>query len=262
MSRQCLFLGSNWKMNKTVSEAVTYISELLDLLSRGPDLGSTRVFVIPPFTAIQAVKALAGGKIWVGAQNMHWAESGAYTGEISPPMLQELGVDLVELGHAERRQHFNETDTAVNLKVISALHYNLRPLICVGESQEDKEYVVEKETVGRQLRISLRDVPPGRSGNIIIAYEPFWAIGHDRMTADVDHIRMMSQHIRAVLEDLFGNAGGSIPVIYGGDVNGSNALRILIDGGVDGLFVGRAAWEAPAFASLIQACIEVARNSA
>ena len=143
-----ILFGSNWKMNKTASEALDYVQRLLELLDKAENIEDrAQVFLIPPFTAIEAVKRASLGRFLVGAQNMHWEDSGAHTGEISAPMLCELGVDLVELGHADRRQYFNENNVCVSRKVRTALRHNLRPLVCVGESAEDRDFGVEKETV-------------------------------------------------------------------------------------------------------------------
>ena len=148
-----LYLGSGWKMNKTVREAVDYVARLLAILPTLEGVDQVQLFVVPPFTALEAVKRQSGERLWVGAQNMHWAEKGAYTGEISAAMLAELNVDLVELGHAERRRYFNETDADINRKVQAALAHGLRPLLCVGETLEEKQAHAEHETVGRQLEI-------------------------------------------------------------------------------------------------------------
>lgn len=251
-----ILVGTNWKMNKTVSEAIDYVEKLLALLYTDSDALAAQVFVNPPFTAIAAVKQGSGGKFWVGAQNMHWAKSGAFTGEISPLMLRELGIDLVELGHAERRQYFNETDAAINLKVHAALRHDIRPLICIGERIEDKQYAVEKETVARQLRIALKGVPPEHAERIIIAYEPVWAIGEEGTPADAYYVRVMAQWIRGILQGLFDKTSARTSVIYGGHVDADNATELLFHGEVDGLFIGRAAWRPESFASLIRQCIQ------
>ena len=214
--------------------------------------------LFPPFTAIEAVKRASLGKFWVGAQNMHWEDSGAYTGEISAPMLRELGMDLVELGHAERRQYFNENDVCISWKVRAALRHNLRPVICVGESAEDRNFGVENETVMRQVRMAITNVKPQDAQNLILAYEPVWAIGEEGTMASPDNVREMSGHIRCVLESNLGTEAASrVPIIYGGDVNENNAPQILRDGGVRGLFIGRAALQVENFIHLIRACLEV-----
>lgn len=258
MTAPHLLLGTNWKMNKTVEEAKDYVQELLQRLATIKGADTVQLFLIPPFTAIAPVKQASEGKFWVGAQNMHWEESGAFTGEISPSMLQELGVDLVELGHAERRQHFNESDEDVNRKVLTALKHALRPVLCLGESARDREYQVELETVARQLKIAVRGVELVLAHKLIVAYEPLWAIGGKGTAATSNEVRRMIRHIRAVLMSLFdGEVASAIPVVYGGDVNVRNAPDFLNVAELDGLFVGRAGWHAHDFAQLVQVCAQV-----
>ncbi len=253
-----LFVGTSWKMNKTVREAIDYTRRLLELLEGLDRSDAVQVFVVPPFTAIAAVKRASEGKMWVGAQNMHWAERGAYTGEISAPMLQELGVDLVELGHAERRRYFNETDADVNRKVHAALRHGLRPLVCVGELAEDKRRGVGRETVRNQVRTAFAEVEASRASHLIVAYEPVWAIGADSADIGMDYVREVQNHIRATLEEMLGpSAAALVPVIYGGDVNLRNAASLVRESGTDGLFIGRAALEAENFAELIRTALQV-----
>jgi triosephosphate isomerase len=262
MNTQRLFLGTNWKMHKTVREATDYTRRLLELLDSVPIPERIQLFLIPPFTAIAAVKKVSRGRFWVGAQNMHSEEWGPYTGEISAPMLQELGVDLVELGHAERRRSFNETDAAINRKVHLALAHGLRPLVCIGDSAEEKSSGVEREALTRQIKIALHGVSKPQASALIIAYEPFWAIGESGTAADAEWIRSMGVHVRSVLASLFGSeTGQGIPVIYGGSLNESNAAQILTGTGTDGLFIGRAAWNPDSFFRLISACSESATES-
>ncbi|MGA2631575.1 MAG: triose-phosphate isomerase [Terriglobia bacterium] len=252
-----LFVGTSWKMNKTVREAVDYTRRLLGLLEGLDRSDAVQVFVVPPFTAIEAVRRASEGKLWVGAQNMHWAERGAYTGEISAAMLQELGVDLVELGHAERRRYFNETDADVNRKVHAALRHGLRPLVCVGELAEDKRRGVGRETVRNQVRTGFAEVEASRASHLIVAYEPVWAIGADRADIGMDYVREVQNHIRATLEEMLGpSAAALVPVIYGGDVNLRNAASLVTESGTDGLFIGRAALEAENFAELIRTALQ------
>ena len=243
-------------MNKTVREAVEYTTDLLSLIDPPNGTNHAQLFLIPPFTAIEAVRKASQGKFWVGAQNMHSEEWGPYTGEISAPMLQELGVDLVEIGHAERRTHFGETDADINRKVLLALRYGLRPLLCVGEEAEDKNFGVARETLARQLKIALHGVEPRAASDLIVAYEPVWAIGETGKQAEGSYIREVRAHLQSVLCGLFGaEAGLSVPVIYGGDVNNQNAVEILKSSEADGLFIGRAAWQAENFAELIRICL-------
>ena len=251
MTQRRLFLGTGWKMNHTTRQAVEYANGLLAHLDTIQGNDSFQLFVLPPFTAIEAVKRAACGRFWVGAQNMHWAEHGAFTGEVSAPMLSELGVDLVELGHAERRLYFNETDEAIGRKVQTALDYNIRPLVCVGERQEER--AAGPAVVERQLRAAFEGVPASMAGRLMVAYEPVWAIGEHGAAALAGELRVMQQHIRGTLEELFG-AIQPVPVLYGGTVTESNAVSLLVDGGADGLFIGRAAWQADGFARIIRAC--------
>ena len=252
-----LLLGTSWKMNKTVREAIDYTCRLLGLLEGLDRFDAVQVFVVPPFTAIEAVKRASEGKLWVGAQNMHWAERGPYTGEISAAMLQELGVDLVELGHAERRRYFNETDADVNRKVHAALRHGLRPLVCVGEQAEEKRRGAGRERVGNQVRASFAEVEASRASHLIVAYEPVWAIGADSADIGMDYVREIQNHIRATLAEMLGpSAAALVPVIYGGDVNLRNAASLVRESGTDGLFIGRAALEAEDFAELIRTALQ------
>jgi L-erythrulose 1-phosphate isomerase len=260
MTPRQLFLGTGWKMNHTVREAVDYTYSLLAHLDAISGRDLFQLFVVPPFTAIEAVKRAAGGRFWVGAQNMHWAKQGAFTGEVSAPMLSELGVDLVELGHAERRMYFNETDEAIQRKVEAALEFNMRPLVCVGERQEERERGSGQAVIERQLRRAFQGVPVQMASRLMVAYEPVWAIGEHGTAALGDDLRVMQEHIRSTLARLFGGSA-SIAVLYGGTVNQANAVSLLVDGGVDGLFIGRAAWRADGFAGIIRTCASAAVSS-
>ena len=251
-----LLLGTNWKMNKTIRESVDYTRQLLGLLKKLDRSDAAQVFLIPPYTAIEAVKRASDGRLWVGAQNMHWAERGAYTGEISAAMLEELGVDLVELGHAERRRYFNETDADLNRKVSAALRHGLRPLVCVGEQLEDKQRGIGTETVKNQLRTIFMGMDAGCAPRLIVAYEPVWAIGAEGADIGMDYVREIQAHIRATLEATLGPSAALVPVIYGGDVNLRNAAALVSESGTDGLFIGRAALDAQSFAELIQASLQ------
>lgn len=261
MSADPLWFGTNWKMHKTGAKAGEYAKRLGERLDLFGDSKKPIVFVIPPFTAIEVVHKASSGKFSVGAQNMHWAESGPYTGEISAPMLCELGVELVEIGHAERRQLYNETDADVNRKVHTALRFGLRPLVCVGEKAEDKSFGAERETLARQLRIALHGVPAESANHLIVAYEPCWAIGEGGKTADPKYVREMLTVMRGVFDILFGSAlAYAIPVLYGGSVWPGEAPHLFCDSGVNGLFVGRSALDADDFADLIANCIRAKKR--
>jgi L-erythrulose 1-phosphate isomerase len=256
MNKQRVFFGANWKMHKTRQEAVDYINSLQGLLQAMRDIEQAQIFVLPPFTAIDAAKRASAGKLWIGAQNMHWAESGAYTGEISASMLEELRVDLVQLGHVERRRYFNETDAEVNCKVHAALSHGLRPLVCVGEQAEDKASGVAREVLGRQVRVALKGVKPQEVPSLMIAYEPVWSVGVEGAHVSADYVRTIREYIRGILSEQFGPEGSArVPIIYGGAVNEDNCATILIKGQVDGLFVGRVGREADTFANLVRICL-------
>ena len=255
-----LLLGTNWKMNKTIRESVEYTRRLLELLATIEGSEAIQVFLIPPYTAIEAVKRASDGRLWVGAQNMHWAECGAYTGEISAVMLEELGVDLVELGHAERRRYFHETDAEINRKVHTALKHRIRALVCVGEQLEDKRRGNGQAIVRAQVRTVFADVTADSASRLIVAYEPVWAIGAEQADIRMDYVREIQDNIRAALREIFGvSAAAAVPVIYGGDVNLRNATALVTESGTDGLFIGRAALEAESFAALIRASIQALR---
>jgi triosephosphate isomerase len=246
MSRPYLF-GTNFKMNQTPEESVRFYQQLSQELDVAE---GSQVFIIPPFTSLAAVTAVAAAdehRIWIGAQNVHWAPEGAYTGEISVGMLQALGVDLVLLGHAERRRLFNEQDADLNKKVHAVLGADMRVLLAVGETAEERNFEVSGETVARQLKIDLHGVTPDQVGLVQIAYEPVWSIGAGGTPAHPSDVEPIAALIRATLEELFGQPGQSIPILYGGSVDPTNAGSFTALPDIDGLFVGRAAWTVPGF---------------
>lgn len=245
-----VLLGTNWKMHKTAEEAVNYTKELKEL-SR--DFEGFEIFIIPPYTDLWEVKKIVkDSSILLGAQNMHWEDEGAYTGEISPKMLKEIGINIIELGHSERRQYYNETDFTVNKKVLAALNYGMIPLICVGERLEDKEYGISKEVLARQVKLALKDVTEDQVPKIWIAYEPVWAIGEQGIPAKPDYIGEIHTHIRNVLIELYGEKSAKlIPILYGGSVNIDNSVPFIQQPNVDGLFIGRSAWDAKSFRDIM-----------
>jgi L-erythrulose 1-phosphate isomerase len=245
------YIGTSWKMYKTASEGAEYLRQLKNGL---PDLPHCQVFVAVPFTALwKAVEATQGSPVLVGAQNMHWADEGAYTGEVSPKMLKETGIQLVELAHSERRTYYNENDQEVNKKVKAALAHGLIPLVCVGERASDKSYGVSADFLSMQLRIALYGLTPGQAERVWIAYEPVWAIGEGGRPAEPAYADAMQAHMREVLRDLFGpHSGQAIPILYGGSVNQENALELARQPNIDGLFIGRAAWSVDSFLRIIR----------
>jgi len=246
-----VYLGTNWKMYKTIRESVEFATVLKEASSTIPDRFT--IFIIPSFLSLQKVcEILSDTRIKVGSQNMHWESRGPYTGEISPIMLKEIGIQIAEIGHSERRQYFGETDDAVNRKVLSCLKHGLTPLVCVGEPATEKSYGVEKQYVLRQVLIALKDVSPEDLSKIMLAYEPVWSIGESGVPAEPDYAESMHTWIRQSLIDRYGEGKGqSVPILYGGSVNAKNAGSFLQRKNVDGLFIGRAAWEVQGFLAII-----------
>ncbi len=251
-----LFLfGTNFKMNQTPAESAAFYEQLAGSVVQPPGV---RLFIIPPFTSLAAVAAVAHKEpherdIWVGAQNVHWESAGAFTGEISATMLRALEVDLVLLGHAERRRDFHETDVDLNKKVRSVLDNELRALLAVGETAEERSFGVSAETVARQLKIGLHGVAPHELTRLQIAYEPVWSIGTGGTPARPEDVAPIAGSIRRVLHELFGEAGCQVPILYGGSVDATNAGSFTALPDIDGLFVGRAAWTVEGFIATVNA---------
>ncbi|MFI2830339.1 triose-phosphate isomerase [Klebsiella aerogenes] len=250
-----IWLGTSWKMNKPLSQALAWCETLAQRLPQvtHPDIQS---FVIPPFTAIHPVSRFIQQHhlpCLTGAQNMHEAENGAWTGEISAAMLQETGATLVELGHSERRGAFNECDAAINQKVHSALRHGLRPLICIGDSADEKRWQVSQESVVRQMKIALYGLSDSQVLQTLVAYEPIWAIGEQGTPATPEQAAAVHQALRQALCATFGDETGQrIPLLYGGSVNLQNAVELLSQPDIDGLFIGRAAWDANGYCEIVQ----------
>jgi triosephosphate isomerase len=250
VTRRFLF-GTNFKMNQTAADSARFVGELLESVE--PRDG-VQLFVIPPFTSLPAATARAAGSpVWIGAQTMHWASDGAYTGEVSAPMLTALGVDLVLLGHAERRGLFGETDQALNKKVRAAHEAGLRVLLCVGETAEEKGYGVGAETVARQLKIALHGLDPATLPHLQLAYEPVWSIGAGGTPARPEDVAPIAAHLRATLAALVGEPGQGVPILYGGSVDPGNAGTFTALPEIDGLFVGRAAWTVEGYRDVLAA---------
>jgi triosephosphate isomerase len=240
-----LYFGSNFKMHQTAAESAAFLRAVLPAARPGLQL-----FLIPPFTSLAALTPIKGD-IWIGAQTMHDAEEGAYTGEISARMLAALGVDLVMLGHAERRQHFGETDAALRRKVRRALDHGLRALLCVGEDALEHACGASAETVIRQIKIALRGVSGGDLPRLLIAYEPVWSIGVGGTPAPIPDVTHAVSAIRGCLRALFGESGDLIPVFYGGSVDADNVGGYVQIDGISGAFVGRAAWTPEGFLNVL-----------
>ncbi|SYU04698.1 triosephosphate isomerase [Klebsiella pneumoniae] len=250
-----IWLGTSWKMNKPLSQAMAWCETLAARMPEGCH-PAIQPFVIPPFTAIQPVSHFLQTHqlpLLTGAQNMHEADQGAWTGEISAAMLAETGATLVELGHSERRAAFNESDAAINRKVHSALGHGLRPLICIGDSAEEKRWQVSRESVVRQMKIALYGLSHQQALRTLIAYEPVWAIGEHGTPASPQEAGVIHQALRQALCELFGHETGTrIPLLYGGSVTLQNAVELLRQQEINGLFIGRAAWDAQSYCDIVQ----------
>jgi triosephosphate isomerase len=242
------YIAANWKMNKTVAEAAEFIDALL------PRIAATQhdVVVCPPFTALhEVVERRRGTAVRVAAQNMHFEESGAFTGEVSAPMLVELDVEAVVLGHSERRQFFGETDEALAKKVPAALAADLEPILCVGESEEARDGGQTEEVLERQLQADLAEVSDEDIAKVVIAYEPIWAIGTGKV-ATPEQAQEACAFIRDVLRAR-GAAADDVRILYGGSVKPGNAAELLALPDVDGALVGGAALVAEDFAAIVEA---------
>lgn len=245
------WIGTSWKMNKTLAEARAFAEGLAAAdADRDPRI---QRFVIPPFTAVREVKAmLAATSVKVGAQNMHWADQGAWTGEVSPPMLKDCGLDLVELGHSERREHFGETDETVGLKTAAAVRHGLVPLVCIGETLGQRESGRAQAVLEMQVRGALAFLPPeARGAPILFAYEPVWAIGERGIPASADYADARQAEIIAVAEAVLGRR---VPCLYGGSVNPGNCEELISCPHVDGLFIGRSAWDVSGYLDILAKC--------
>jgi triosephosphate isomerase len=248
MSDRRPYIAANWKMHKTVEEAEAFLAELLPG-APGPE--GPEVVVCPPFTALKAsVELCAQSAVRVAAQNMHEAESGAFTGEVSAPMLAELGVDAVVLGHSERRQHFGETDEALARKLPAALAAGLEPILCVGESEEARDAEQTDAVLERQLQADLANVSGTELSRVVIAYEPIWAIGTGR-TATPEQAQEAVAFIRDLLR--IRGAADSVRILYGGSVKPGNAAELLAQDDVDGALVGGASLEPGDLAAIVEA---------
>ena len=250
LERAPFLFGTNLKMHQTAADTLAFVQGLQSRLGSAPGV---QLFVIPPFTSLAGVTETAHTTdLWIGAQTMHFADEGAYTGEISARMLTALGIDLVMLGHAERRTLFGETDAALQKKTQAALRASLRVLLCVGENADEKLFRVEAETLRRQLRIALYEFDPADLPRLWIAYEPVWSIGESGRPAPVPDVCESVSVIRTTLDALFGDAAHVVPVLYGGSVNRNNCAAYAELDLIDGLFVGRAAWTVEGFVEVYE----------
>jgi triosephosphate isomerase len=240
-------IAGNWKMHKTITEALDLVRELKELVK---DVNDRDVLVCPPFTTLYSVsKELDCSNIVLGGQNMYFEEQGAFTGEISPLMLKDAGCSYVILGHSERRHIFGETDELINKKVLSAVNHGLIPILCVGELLEERENGKTQEIVEKQVREGLKGIE--EKAEFVIAYEPVWAIGTGR-TATPELAEEVHFFIRQVLSDMFGSEkANSVRILYGGSVKPENAAGLLNMENIDGALVGGASLKAESFAKIV-----------
>ncbi len=254
MSLADLWIGTSWKMNKTLAEAAAFAQALREAdASRATHI---QRFVIPPFTAVREVAAiLADTSVKVGVQNMHWADNGAWTGEISPLMVKDCGAEIVELGHSERRAHFGETDDTVGLKVAAAVHHGLIPLICIGETLEEREAGKARAVLETQISAAL-GLLKGRqkASPVLLAYEPVWAIGDGGIPATSEYADAWHSEIIDVSQDILARR---VPCLYGGSVNPDNCQELIACPNIDGLFIGRSAWDVDGYLDILARCAAV-----
>lgn len=242
--------GANWKMHKTVNEAIEYIAKFKELIA---NVHEADILIVPPFTALpHCSNDLKGTNIYLGAQNMFYEDKGAFTGEISPKMLQELGCAFVVVGHSERRRWFSETDTMVNRKVLKALERGLHPLFCIGETEQEREEQETQAVITTQLEFGLEKVTAEQLKQIVIAYEPVWAIGTGK-TATPKQAQEMHVFIRSWLSQKFGQTTAQgIRILYGGSVTPDNINELMTQPDINGGFVGTASLDPESFAKIVK----------
>lgn len=251
MTQPQYWIGTSWKMNKTLADAKNFATALSAVDgAREPRI---QRFVIPPFTSVREVKqSLADSSVKVGAQNMHWADHGAWTGEVSPLMLRDCDLDIVELGHSERRAHFGETDETVGLKTEAAVRHGLIPLICIGETLTERESGRAREVLESQVRGALAKLSDSqKTAEILLAYEPVWAIGENGIPATSAYADARQAEIAAVARDVLGHP---VPCLYGGSVNPDNCEELITCPHIDGLFIGRSAWNVDGYLDILARC--------
>ena len=246
-------VAGNWKMNKGLYETRDLIREMIPALH---DVEEVEVVICPPFVGLGvARRELDGSTIKLGAQNMHWADSGAFTGEISPVILKEL-CEYVILGHSERRAMFGETDETVNKKVLAALAHGLKPIVCVGETLEENQSGITAEVVSRQVRADLAGLTQEQADQVVIAYEPVWAIGTGLAATPEGANAVHKDVIRPILREMFGEEiGDGMRILYGGSVNPGNAEELFGQSDINGGLIGGASLKAESFIALVKAAM-------
>ena len=240
-------IAGNWKMNKNIKEALEFVKEV----GARADRDDVEAVICAPFLQLKDLKeATKGTKIKVGAQNMHFETSGAFTGEVSAEMLQEIGMDYVIIGHSERREYFGEPDETVNKKVLKALQIGINPILCCGETLEQREAGVTKDHVKTQILAGLKDVTNEDLVKVVIAYEPIWAIGTGK-TATAEQANDVISYIREVVASVYGDLANEVRIQYGGSVKPANVAEIMGQSDIDGALVGGASLKADDYVALV-----------
>ena len=249
-------IAGNWKMNKCFSDAKILMNEIKSAVTK-EIADMVDVVICPPYISISAAADIYKGTgINFGGQNIHYKDEGAFTGEVSASMLKEIGCKYVILGHSERRQYFHETNHIINFKVIKAIEMGLVPILCVGETLEQREQGIEVKVVDEQVTMCLKDVNASEMANVVIAYEPVWAIGTGK-TASPEQADEMHREIRKSLENLYNaTVAGTTRILYGGSMNDKNAVELLSKPNIDGGLIGGAALKSESFLKIIEAGIQ------
>ena len=243
------FIAANWKMYKTVLEAVAFVKELRKLAK---DLYDVEIVIAPPFTALRpAADAAHASNIGIAGQNLHWEREGAFTGEVSAGMLKEAGAEYVIIGHSERRRLFGDTDQTVNRKLLAAIASQLTAIVCIGETLEERDRNETLTVLDRQIKDGLDSVTADQIAGLVIAYEPVWAIGERGIPATADYADARQAEIIAVAEAVLGR---KIPCLYGGSVNPQNCEELISSPHIDGLFIGRSAWNVEGYLDILAKC--------
>lgn len=247
-----MIVAANWKMNKNLNEASEFLEKLDFQLSENDNQSS--VIIFPPFIGLEILAGkFNSDNFYLGAQNFHYEESGAFTGEVSIPMLENIGIDYAIIGHSERRILFYENNNLINKKIKSCLASSINPILCIGESMEQRDKDLTEHTLKDQLKSGLEEINVSNLDKIIIAYEPIWAIGTGK-TATVDQIYTTHQQIEGILKELFNGKSFDLPILYGGSVNDINAREIGMIDNVSGFLIGGASLKIETFCEILDLC--------
>jgi L-erythrulose 1-phosphate isomerase len=251
MTTKTSWIGTSWKMNKLRADALAFADFVK--ASSVAQTQTVQPFVIPSFPYIADVaERLNGTRFKVGAQNMHWSDAGAWTGEVSPLQVKDCGATIVEIGHSERRTFFNETDETVALKTQAALKHGLTALVCIGDTKAEYDAGKTAEALERQVRGLLKYVAGEAQGKVVIAYEPVWSIGEGGIPATPEFANQQHVRIDALVKSL---TGGALPILYGGSVNPGNCVELATQSHINGLFIGRSAWDAKGYVGIVEAVV-------